>query len=206
MRAGRRASSTIPGAASRARATAGQLGGSTGSTCSILGFSASRRARRRKSIRSSDCCWNLPGTRWRMPAFPPAGSRAPRPAFISAPRRPITATSGSVIRRAATLILRPERRSAYSPTASHTSSICAARAWWSIPPARRRWSRCTRRARRCAPAASRAPWSAASICCCPRIRFSVSPRPGCCRGAVAVLRSMPVPMAMCAAKAAPWCC
>ena len=56
----------------------------------------------------------------------------------------------------------PAARTASPPAASPTSSACRARAWRSTPPARRRWWRCTSRARACAPARAAWRWPAAS--------------------------------------------
>ena len=130
-------------------------------------ISASARARPRPWTRSSGCCWRRPGTRWRMPAIAPirlAGGRVG--VFVGICTNdyglPAAARRDPSDRR---LCRPPAPHPASPPAGSPTRWASPARRWRSTPPARPRWSRCTWRSRRCAPASATWRWPAASTSC-----------------------------------------
>ena len=123
---------------------------------SIRPSSASARARRSRSIRSSGCCSRRRGRRSSAPASTPPRCTAARPACSSASCTP---DYGARLTHA------PDELEGHLGIGSagqrrlgaHRVHVRAARARRSPSTRRaaRRWSRCTWRARRCAPASAR---------------------------------------------------
>ena len=112
-------------------------------------FSASPRARRRASIRSTAGCWRRPGKRLKTRGCRRKSSPAPAPAFSSAFRTAIIQICTAATPARSTATRTSAARFPSRPTGFRISSICAARASRWTRPARRRSWRCTSRRRAC---------------------------------------------------------
>ena len=147
--AGTSTRSTIRRPGRRARRSLGAPACCATSPRSMPGFSESRRAKRRRWIRSSDCCSKSRGVRLKMRGFRQKAWPAAAPVSTSAFRTATTMGSSSSAGGRSMFTPPPAAHSASWPTGCRTGSTCGGRASRSIPRARRRWWRSMRPARPC---------------------------------------------------------
>ena len=123
--------------------------------------SASRRARRWRWTRSSGCCWRRPGRRWNGPGIDPRSLRGSPDRRLRRHERPgLHLAAPSWRPRTLRATSAPATRPAWCRAGCPTPSASRARRSRWTPRARRRWSRCTWRSRRCAAGSARWRWPA----------------------------------------------